>query len=41
MNPWDPVREGYCPTCESWTTNYNRRGECSECGTEVREDDRV
>jgi len=29
--------EGYCHTCKSFTTNYNHRGECRECGTEVRE----
>lgn len=28
--------EGYCPT-DSYTTQINRRGECRECGTEVRE----
>jgi len=30
--------EGFCPTCDSFTTNYNGRGECSECGTPVREE---
>lgn len=37
MNPWDSVKEGYCTTCEDYTTLYNNRGECSECGTELVE----
>lgn len=35
--PWDSVPEGYCSTCDSYTTNYNRHGECSDCGTELVE----
>lgn len=30
--------EGFCITCRSFTTNYSRHGECSECGTEVVRD---
>lgn len=33
--PWDAVEEGFCTTCQSFTTNYSRHGECSECGTVV------
>ena len=32
------VPEGFCVTCQSFTTAYNSRGECSECGTEVTAD---
>ncbi len=38
MNPWDSVPEGYCVTCKSHTTAYNRFGECEVCGTVVCED---
>jgi hypothetical protein len=34
----DSKPEGYCETCDSCTTNYNSRGECSDCGTEVKEE---
>lgn len=35
-NPYEKiVLEGYCTTCKSFTTNYNSRGECLECGTEL------
>jgi len=31
----DHRKEAYCPKCKGYTTNYNSRGECKECGTEV------
>lgn len=37
LKPWDSVPEGFCPRCDSWTTRYNRYGECSECGTSLYE----
>jgi hypothetical protein len=37
MKPWDSKTEGFCATCQSYTTNYNSHGECSDCGTEVGE----
>lgn len=39
--PWDGVPEGFCPTCDSYTTNYNRYGECSDCGTSLYESEKA
>lgn len=36
--PWDAVEEGFCITCQSFTTNYSRHGECPICGSEVVKD---
>ena len=38
IDPRDPryiAPEGYCPTCETETTQITAKGECRECGTEV------
>jgi hypothetical protein len=37
MNPWDAVEEGFCTTCDSYTTNYDHHGDCKECGTPLLE----
>lgn len=36
--PYDAVPEGYCAECESFTTDYNARGECRVHGISLVND---
>jgi predicted amidophosphoribosyltransferase len=34
----DHEPEGFCTTCQGFTTNFDKDGCCSECGTELVEE---